>query len=252
MKIGTILTATDLNPLYVEFVPLFISAWHTLFPEADIVIVLVASEIPTYLLPYTAHIRLSPPIEGMKTAFQAQCIRLLYPRHIMRNEGVIISDMDMIPMNRSYYEKPIKDFADDMFISYRDVLLPSQLPMCYNIAHPSIWKSVFGSETDEEILWKWYGAIKYDGIHGGLGWSTDQFMLMKAYNTWPGPKIVLNDKITGYRRLDRIHPHVFERRDELSSAIRSGTYSDYHCLRPHSKYIEINNWVAEQLRYQYN
>jgi len=247
MKIGTVVTASDLNPLYSEFIPLFIKAWTTLFPEIDVVVVLVADSIPDFLKPYSNHIRLSKPIEGIHTAFHAQCIRLVYPRHIQRNEGVLISDMDMLPMNRYYYEHAISNISDNTFIAYRDVLLPHEIPMCYNVALPSTWRSVFGEKSDEETLREWYTPI-YDGIHGGKGWNTDQILLIQKFNAWTGPKVILNDGLTRYHRLDRIHPSQFKVRAFLRNDIQSGNYSDYHCLRPYSKHKDMNDFVVASLR----
>jgi hypothetical protein len=245
MKLGTVLTASDLNPLYCEFIPPFIKVWKKLFPEVDVVVVLVANDIPDALKEYSANIRISKPIEGIHSAFQAQCIRMLYPRHIERDEGVIISDMDMFPMNRSYYENYISSLSDDMFIAYRDVCLPGEIPMCYNIAHPSIWRAVFGEKSDEETLKEWYNPI-YDGKHGGKGWNTDQIILIKKYNEYSGSKRILNDKITGFRRLDR-GSRVFSNMDALKNDISSGVYSDYHCWRPYSAYKDINDSIIQSL-----
>ena len=152
MKVGTVLTATDLNPLYSEFIPIFIKAWNILFPEADVVVVLVAHEIPEDLKVYEKNIKLFKPLPDVLTAFQAQCIRLLYPRLIERDEGVLITDMDMLPMNRSYYADPIKDISDDTFVTYRNVCLPMEIAMCYNIATPAVWRSMFGNSTTESLL----------------------------------------------------------------------------------------------------
>jgi hypothetical protein len=247
MKLGTILTATDLNPLYYEFIPNFIKAWNILFPDADVVVVLIADEIPEHLEQYSANIKLFKPLPNILTAFQAQCIRLLYPRHIERNDGVLITDMDMLPMNRSYYADSIKDISDDTFVTYRDVCLPTEIAMCYNIATPAVWRGVFGSNTTESLLQSWNASIVYDGRHGGEGWSTDQKILLKKFNLWSGPKITLNDSITKFNRLDRIHPWVFDDRSKLSNDIKSGMYIDYHCLRPHSLYKDVNDFVVRCL-----
>lgn len=244
MKIGTILTACDLNPLYSDFIPNFVKAWNVLFPDADVIVVLIADELPESLKVYEKNIRLFKPIPNMLTAFQSQCIRLIYPRLIERNEGVIITDMDMLPTNRSYYRDPIKDISDDTFVTYRDVCLPTEIAMCYNIAVPGVWKGVFGDSTNEDILKSWYAGVYYDGKHGGWGWGTDQQILLKKFNEWNGPKVTLNDQITGYNRLDRIHPWVFENRDILRSNIQKGLYSDYHCLRPYSDYKDINDFIV--------
>jgi hypothetical protein len=192
-------------------------------------------------------LRLFKPVSGIHTAFQAQCIRLLYPRQIERNEGVLITDMDMLPMNRSYYEDALKDISDDTFVTYRDVCLPTEIAICYNIACPSVWKSMFSDMSTESILQTWYEGSNYDGQHGGNGWGTDQKILLKIFNHWNGPKVTLNDQITKYNRLDRIHPWIFEDHVQLTKSVRDGMYSDYHCLRPYSQYKDINDFLVSCL-----
>jgi len=246
MKLGTVLTATDLNPLYSEFIPIFIKSWNILFPEADVVVVLVADEIPEYLKEYSKNIKLFKPIPNILTAFQAQCIRLLYPRHIERDEGVLITDMDMLPMNRRYYADSIKDIPDNTFVTYRDVCLPTEIAMCYNIATPSVWRGVFGNSTTESLLQSWNASIVYDGKHGGQGWSTDQRILLKKFNYWNGPKITLDDSITKFCRLDRGSPE-FNNMNTLLEKIKNGVYSDYHCWRPYSQYKEFNDLLVGSL-----
>lgn len=247
MKVGTVLVATDTNPLYCDFIPLFVKAWKTLIPEADVCIVMIANEIPERFRQYSEHIKLFPPIEGIHTAFQAQCIRLLYPRLISRDEGVLITDMDMLPMRRSYYTDPIANISGDTFVVYRDVCLPGEISMCYNIAHPAVWRGVFGEEDAVDILRRWYAPTNYDGQHGGVGWGTDQVILVKMFNEWNGPKVVLNDTITRFGRLDRIHPWVFADKNALKARIQKGEYADYHCMRPYSENKEINDFVVNCL-----
>jgi hypothetical protein len=244
MKIGTVLVATDTNPLYCDFIPIFVRAWKTLLPEADICIVMIADEIPERFQPYSHHIKLSPPITGIHTAFQAQCIRLLYPREIERDEGVLITDMDMVPMRRSYYTDPIANVPEDTFIVYRDVCLPGEIAMCYNVAHPTTWTAMFGTESYCDILSRWYAPTNYDGRHGGVGWGTDQVILVKFFNDWDGPKVVLNDTVTRFDRLDRVLPHMFQNKIELKSRIQRGLYADYHCMRPYTEHKEINDYIV--------
>lgn len=249
MKVGTIVTGTDTNPLYMDFIPLFVKAWGHFLPEADIRIVLVADSIPEKLCEYSKYIVLFPPIPEMHSAFQAQCIRLLYPREITRNEGVLITDMDMIPMNRTYYIDSIRNFPDDAFIVYRDNCLPREISICYNIAHPNVWASMFGSESSDILLKKWYIPSGYDGVHGGKGWNTDQKILVNSFGDWNGNKIILNDLITKFARLDRAMPmNIWEtKRSHIGDLIRSGYFVDYHCIRPYAEYRELNDWVVSQI-----
>jgi hypothetical protein len=224
MRIGTVVTATDANPLYIEFIPMFVKAWKKVLPEADIIILLIADSIPDIYLPYKDYIKLVKPIPGIHTAFHAQCIRLLYPREVERNtEAVIITDMD--------------------------VLLPVEIPMCYVAALPFIWKSVFGTEGSETLLRQWYQYSNYSGNHGGTGWNTDQLILTRMFKLWGGKKVVLNDSITKFNRLDRSDIHRFYQSniELLKEKIKAGEYSDYHCLRPYSNFTELNNFIVDSL-----
>jgi hypothetical protein len=235
MKIGTIVTATDTNPLYMDFIPVFVRAWKAFVPDADVKVVLVASEIPEQLLDYAAHIHVFPPLAGIHTAFQAQCIRLLYPRDVPRvDEGVIITDMDMLPMQRDYYTKSIETISDDTFVCYRDVLLPSQLPVCYNVALPRIWTAMFGTASTNTILREWYND--YTGVPGGAGWFTDQIKLTEAFHAFTGQKCVLKDRDLGFQRLNR-------GRFRSAEETRHRVFVDYHALRPYKEHEQINNTV---------
>jgi hypothetical protein len=249
MKLGSIVTATDNNPLYTEFIPLFITAWKKLIPEADIYIIFIGDSIPEEYLKYKDYIYLIKPIPGVNTAFHAQCIRLLYPRIITRNEGVLITDMDMIPMSRNYYVNTIENFANDFFISLRDELLCiNQLCMCYNVALPSTWQLMFGNENDELLIKKWFDNSKYDGIYGGEGWYTDQLILTEMYNKHFGRKVILNDIITNFFRLDRERSNTLfdeSNREILTTMIKTSKFGDYHCLRPYSKYKELNDYILD-------
>lgn len=243
MKIGTIVTATNLNPLYSDFIPMFVDAWKRLFPECDVIVLLIANSIPDHLEAYKHSIRLIEPNPKLHSAFHSQCIRLLYPQYIERDEGVLITDMDMIPLNRSYYEDSIRHILQDTFVSYRNNSYPDELYMCYNVAHPSVWKQMFEGETLE----KWYELDFYDGNSGGSGWNIDQRVLTKKFDKHSGNRVILNDKITRYRRLCRSDNRVFQNMNELCSDVRNRMYSDYHCLRPYSDYKEINDKIVSCL-----
>jgi hypothetical protein len=182
-------------------------------------------------------------LENIHTAFQAQCIRLLYPRLIEKEEGVLITDMDMLPMNRSYYADHIQNISDDTFVTYRPVCPVWNLPMCYNIATPKVWQEMFGNATTESILQSWYISTIYDGEHGGKGWGTDQQNLLEKFNSRSGKKVMLVDSITKFRRLDRCHPWIFNNLTKLKEDIRAGIYTDYHCLRPYSEFKDVNDFV---------
>ena len=47
MKLDCILTATNDNPLYLDFVPLFIKTWKKLYPTVDVIIILISKKYHT-------------------------------------------------------------------------------------------------------------------------------------------------------------------------------------------------------------
>lgn len=252
MKIGTILTACNDNPLYSEFIPNFIKAWEALFPDADVLVVYIGDSIPDEFKNYAKNIRLSKPIEGIHSAFHSQCIRLLYPRHIERNDAVLITDMDMLPMNKKYYIDNIATLSDDTFVAYRDAEFPKEITMCYIAATPTIWTQMFGDESDETLLKRWNTGVSYSGIHGGSGWTTDQLILCERFKNYSGKKIMLRDSSSGYRRLCRLHTQLFSRKEQIQEHVDGESYCDYHCLRPHSRYSHINDYIVECLLKKYN
>ena len=103
MKLDCVITSVNLNHKYSQFIPLFIKSWSKLLPHIDIKIILINDCIPDKYKEFKENIILFKPIEKMHTAFIAQYIRILYPAILNYKNGILISDMDMIPMNDFYY-----------------------------------------------------------------------------------------------------------------------------------------------------
>lgn len=249
MKLDCVLTACTTNPLYMDFIPMFILAWNKLYPTIDVMIVLIAEEIPQHLTEYSSYIILFKPINGISDSFISQYIRMLYPCVLKNKNGVLITDIDMIPMNSTYYTHSIRLFADTKFVSYRDVLIDQrQLPMCYNVATPSVWSDIFKINNISDIsnrLANVFSLCGYDNKHGGDGWYTDQLDLYKYVIEWNKTSsglVVLNDTFTGYKRLDREDNFGY-----TTSDIHSEIYSDYHCLRPYVDNKKINDEIIDAL-----
>lgn len=256
MIIDTVITATNINPLYYDFIPMFIKAWNILFPEVNVKIILVHDNIPKNIQEYKDNIILFPPLPNINTGFISQIIRLFYPALINTQNGVIITDMDMIPMNRSYYIDHIKKYSNDKFISYRDVLLHlGEIPICYNVATPKLWGELFHIKDIDDIknvIYGFYENIEYSGVHGGAGWTTDQKLLYNTVMRWndkTGNLVLLNDNITKFLRMDRIYG--VDIHYQSINDMRSGKYTDYHMLRPYSKYKNKNDKIIEILKEHY-
>jgi len=231
---------------------MFIQMWGKLIPEAQIKIILIADYVPEKFSQFSQNIILFKPLDNVKTEFISQYIRSLYPCILNFSQGVLITDMDMMPMNRSYYVNNIEDITDNKFVYYRNVLLDiKEIAMCYNVATPKVWSEIFGINNLNDIktyLQKTYARIQYDGLHGGTGWNTDQLDLYTQVMNWnskTGNFISLSDDQTGYKRLDRIAMPALDNK-ELKK-IKNGYYSDYHAMRPYNEFRDINKLISRNL-----
>jgi len=258
MKLDCVLTAVNENILYLDFVPIFIKTWNKLYPDVDVRIIMIAKNIPNNLLLYKQNIIIFEPIENVLTSFTSQFIRLLYPCILNYKNGVLITDIDILPMNKTYYTENIIEYDNNKFIYYRDNILlkNKQIAMCYNVATPQVWRDIFkvNNVGDINIFIKNVSdknVIK-EG-HGNVGWSTDQQTLYNKVNEWNKKTnnfIRLNEKQTKFKRLDRIEK-VDIYNANIRENIEEGRYTDYHCLRPMVNYSDIN-WEIYNLLPEHN
>ena len=252
MKLECVVTACNTNSLYCNFIPLFTNAWKKLYPKIDVKIILVNKVIPPELKSYTNNIIIFEPIPDISTAFISQYIRLLYPSLLGYKNGIMITDIDMIPMNSTYFTKNIEYIDDNSFVYLRDKLLKTdkQIAMCYNVGASRTWAEIFNIETIEDIIVRIkevYNKITYLEGHGNMGWDTDQVDCFKCVMKWhklTGYFVYLNDGDTGFSRLDR---NTFYLDASVKNNIKSGYYSDYHCYRPYHQYEYINNGILKLL-----
>ncbi len=250
-----VLTACDLNPMYYKFIPIFIKAWKKLFPEINIHIILIADEIINELEPYREYIKLFSPIKNIPTAFIAQNIRLFYPALLDTCGGILITDMDIIPMNTSYYSESIKNIPNNKFICYRQLSCvgKNEMVICYNIALNKTWSEIFNISSIDNIIEQIqniHNNSQYRTfIHKGYptNWIADQLYLFKKTNIWNSKTnnlTILNDTITKFNRLDR---NAMPNNNILVNNIRNKVYSDYHLLRPYNNFKQINDYIVNLL-----
>ena len=252
MKLDCVLTAVNENPLYLDFVPIFLKTWNKLYPDVDVKIILIAKTLPEKFLLFKDNIILFEQIEGVLTSFTSQFIRLLYPCILNYYNGVMITDIDILPMNSNYYTNNIKKYDNNKFIYYRGNVCfeYKQIAMCYNVATPEIWKSIFKINSINDIIDYIKDITNKNIIKEGYGndlWCTDQIILYDMVIKWNkkfNNFICLNENNTGFNRLNR---NTFsDINNIMKKNISEGIYSDYHCYRPMSKYFEIN-WKIHNL-----
>ena len=250
MLLDCVVSACNLDSLYCDFIPIFIESWKLLYPTVDVKIILINDKIPDKFKQYESNIICFNPINIVNKALLSQVVRILYPCIMKQYEnGILITDIDMLPMNNTYYSEPIKDISNDKFICYRDVLIESdkQIAMCYNIACSNVWEKIFNVHCIDDIYTVFHKFKKECRSE----WYTDQIMLYKKvmeYKNTTGDVVILNDVITKFGRLDRV---CFPEISICMNNIENKIYSDYHMLRPYEKYKVKNDMILEKLKQIY-
>jgi hypothetical protein len=253
LELTHVVLASDLHPSYAPLWPVAKRAWKAITGiHPVLVLVADASAVPPDLAA-DPDVRVFTPESGLHTAFQAQCIRLLYPALMTDARGVATSDIDMIPMSRRYFHRPLARIDRRHFVCYRDVLLDlEELPICYNVALPATWASVFGIDSLDDVrakLREWGAGVEYAGTHGGIGWTTDQRRLYEAlvdrgrrwHDVW-----ILDDDFTGYRRLERSYVAKWGAvSPEAARGVERRRFSDFHLLRADSADAALNEAILD-------
>lgn len=242
MKLEYVVTATNLNEAYLSFIPLFCKTWKKLYPLVKVVIVMISDTIPDKFVAYQNSIYLFPPIPEVSTVFTSQFIRLLYPCLLQSKGGVLVTDIDMIPMNREYFTSSIASASDNQFVYLRGNVLDNkqQMAICYNVAHSSTWREVFQIESEEDIRTRFLDIQNSRDI----SWFTDQLLLYEYVMRWNAREkrlLRVFDNVTGFNRL-RCRSNELSRYI-IRKNISSGKYTDYHCAKPYSKYSKINSRI---------
>src|SRR5581483_10612820 len=252
-RLGRVLLACDLNSDYLDFWPSTRRAWSEIV-GLDPVLVLVAprERIPPSLRDDPAVIPFEP-LEGVHAAFQAQCIRMLYPAILETEGAVIISDIDLYPLRASYFHDPVGSLDANFFVVYRDERFDrGEVDIMFNAALPETWGDVFAIHTIDDVraeLARWADGLDYDGRRGWPGWYTDQRTLHAKLMSWPARLErlwVLDDQYCRYSRLNRdklvdeagLEPWRIE-------GMRRLDYSDFNCFVPYAEHREINDRVLE-------
>lgn len=242
MKLSCCLVSCNGNDFYLDFFPIVHAMWK------DVVmikckLILVAEAIPEKLNRYRDDIILFKPIAGMSDVFQAQMLRMLYAPLMTEETGVIVSDMDLVPMSKRYYEM-CNRFDEDIFVVWRDCLLADQqFPICFNAAHPKVWKEIFPMSNEAEIrnLLRLVYPREYKGAVGERDWFKDQLILFGAVTDWAQKSgsrlVILDDDYTNFNRLDRLDwSKITNETDAIKAKVAQQKFTDFHMPRPFIQY----------------
>lgn len=240
LKLDRVILATDANPMYLEFWPIAAKVWRQVTGLRP-TLALIADSSVTVDETLGDVIRFEP-IPGISTALQAQVIRLLLPA-FFPDDGCILSDIDMIPLQKNYFINHAINVPDDFFIIYRNRAYNDQdnhYPICYNAAKGRVFADVFGITgiTSTELRASIRAKIA-QWANLNHGWHTDELYLTQGIQNWQHYQthVIKLNHDTG-PRIDR------NRWGYDINFFKAGIYLDAHLLRPYAKHkSEIDRLV---------
>jgi hypothetical protein len=225
MKLTTVFSAVNANPAYYKFIPKQILFWGKF--NIRFIVVFIGKELPEELVPYKENIILWTKNLDLNTAFVGQNMRLYYPAllSLPEDELVMITDMDMLPTNDTYFTSGLESYTKKDFIYYRHID-HDQIYIMYNAAHPTTWSAIFEITSEEDIERRIYDTYKakYNGIPGSTGWFTDQEILYKRLIGYPHLQ-VLN------RPIKRLEMKIYSDRMRNREVSFIHLYDDCHFHR---------------------
>jgi hypothetical protein len=228
---------SDMNPFYLDFWPVVSKVWKEKFNITP-VLGLVCNENSDLIETEHGFIKKFKAVEGIDVGLQSQIVRLYIPKFI---EGkCLISDIDMIPLSKKYFDENSRYVTDDNLVIYSSnhpqTVKNKMFPMCYVAAHSKVYKQIFDINSD----WKTFCELLF---MRGESWYTDQkYLFEKAidFEDKTGKLVLLERdwKSEISNRVDRANWGYFH---EL---VKNGYYIDCHSLRPYDKYkTEIDNLI---------
>jgi hypothetical protein len=182
-------------------------------------------------------------INNFPEAFQSQISRLFIPKHY-QDEVLLLSDIDMLPINKDYFTKTTLPHDEDSFVifssnAYENSSNEIKYPICYNAAKGKTYSEVLDLNCNfEEFsrrLWDDHPL-----------WDSDEFYLGKKVNSFPHEERVIKLKRTFNNnlaefRIDRAHW------SHSNISWKFKEYIDCHSLRPYKRYKKEIDEVIKRI-----
>ncbi len=238
MKINKVILSST-NDDFLDFYPIVSKAWRNL----DIEPILFLINGDTKEDPSIINLDFSS--EVIDNIFLSQNVRLLatclYPDDVS-----ILSDIDMMPLSKEYFQGNISKYSDDQFINMRkNVIKENMYPICYSVAHGKTWREIFKVDSIDSmktLISDWY----HNEFQIDRSWYFDQMKLHESVKNFILNKqnrfVELDDSVTKFCRLNRTNlkwrfKNFYDENKQ---------YTDFHMPRPYKKYEKIIHKVYEK------
>lgn len=236
LKIDRVILSSTVDERYIEFWPVVARAWHDLIgARATLALISERRDIP--LDTSIGDILYIDPIPGLAIGLHARMIRLLLPVYF-ENDVCLFSDIDMIPINRSFFLDNIKDISDDCVVVYNNRAYNqknsldnfSRVPMSYVAARGAVFREIFKVATMCDVC----NLLMLWGKTANT--ASDEMTLAACLKNWPDFKkrcVLLNYRWNNFPGFQRLRAPDNGKVDIERDAqlLKNGSYFDFHLHR---------------------
>lgn len=228
-KIDYVIIASDDNPMYKDFYDIVAKQWFDLGFKTYYVNITNEDKIVESKYGIIHKIK---ALDCVPTSFQSQVVRLFASTFIDGN--ILMSDVDMLPINKDYFISYISELNTDNVIVYSGQPYGAvpYYPMCYVLANSLTFKKYLNLENISFLNYCNMLNSKY-----GQAWNTDEHFMYDMFEMHKNNLIIKTDR-DFQRRIDRGNWNY----DIV--LLNKGYYIDSHLPRPYSDYkAEIDELI---------
>ena len=230
MKIDYVIISSDDNPMYKDFYTIVAQRWLDLGIKTYYLNISDTDEIIENEYGIIHKVK---SLDFVSTGFQSQVVRLFSSKFIEGN--IMMSDIDMLPINGEYYNQYLNELTDDNVIIYSGQPYGNvpYYPMCYVLSNSKNFRKYLNIDN---INFTEYCKMLSDKY--GEAWNTDENFMYDEFQNHIDKLVV--KKRDFKRRVDRGNW------DYYIELLKDGYYIDSHMLRPYSDYkMEIDSILYE-------
>jgi hypothetical protein len=244
MKIDYAVVSTDGNELYDGFWELCKKTWSQIVGVKPLLVIIededkIVESDDSIIVEFKK-------VENISTALQSQIARI-YVTSLFKNKSLLISDLDMIPMSKSYFVDHALNVKDDQILIYTADAYgynhQIRYPMCYNLAYGSLYTEIFDLDCSYEEFVKRLKSLNFEREY-----DTDELyfgMCVRKFELENSERIVKLHR--GFRQnyaTNRIDREYWFTANYDFNKVPEQFYYDCHLLRPYKKYKnDIDNLI---------
>ena len=221
--IDYVIISSDDNSMYKDFYPIVSKRWNDIGLKTYYINITTEDSIEENEFGIIHKIK---ALDFVSTGFQSQVVRLFSANLVKGN--LLMSDIDMLPINQDYFYKHASELDENNIIIYSGQPYGNvpYYPMCYVLSNSNTFRSYLDINN---LTFSDYCSYLMNNY--GEAWNTDEKFMYDKFQNHLNRLVIKNDRDFA-RRIDR---SCWKYDINL---LKSGHYIDSHMLRPYSIYKE--------------